>query len=120
MHGFGAWIRCTGMAMAKEKKETEAHEECINTAFLHCNCSPVDSSLSESPPLHLHSFFRPPTHGNFEWPTTVAVNSLCIACNLHGSNVANEVLIHISLRRSSLYMRFSRDSKERTCLWKRF
>ena len=28
-----AWVRCTGMAMAKEKREIVYHEECINTAF---------------------------------------------------------------------------------------
>ena len=32
-HGVGAWIRCTGMAIAKEMQETVYHEECINTAF---------------------------------------------------------------------------------------
>ena len=31
MHGFGA--------QAYENEETVSHEECINTAFLHCNCS---------------------------------------------------------------------------------
>ena len=48
------WIR---MAMTKEKQDTMSHEESINTAFLHCNCSAVDSSPSES----LQSFStRPP------------------------------------------------------------
>ena len=48
------------MAIAKEKQETGSYEECINTAFLHCNFSSVDSSLSQSPSLHLQSFS--PTH----------------------------------------------------------
>ena len=29
-HEFGAWIQCTGMAIAKEKRETVYY---INTAF---------------------------------------------------------------------------------------
>ena len=32
VHGFGAWIRCIGMGIAKEKQETMDHGECINTA----------------------------------------------------------------------------------------
>ena len=40
VHDFGAH--------AHEKEETVSHEECINTASLHCSCSSVDSSLSES------------------------------------------------------------------------
>ena len=39
MDGLRAWIRCTGMAIAKEKQETVSHEDCMNTAFLQCNCS---------------------------------------------------------------------------------
>ena len=26
VHGFGAWIRCTNMAIAEEKQETVYHE----------------------------------------------------------------------------------------------
>ena len=44
----------------KEKRETVSHEECINTAFLHCNCSSVDSSLSDSPSEHCILFAHPP------------------------------------------------------------
>ena len=43
----------------KEKQETVSHENCINTAFLHYNCSSVDSSLSKSSES-LQAFFRPP------------------------------------------------------------
>ena len=46
--------------MAMEKPETVSHEERINTAFLHCNRSSVDSSLSESPSESLQSFFAHP------------------------------------------------------------
>ena len=48
------------MAIAKEKQETVSQEECIYTIFLHCNCSSVDLSLSESPSLHMQSFFAHP------------------------------------------------------------
>ena len=32
-HGFGTWIQCTGMAIAKEKRETAYQEDCIYTPF---------------------------------------------------------------------------------------
>ena len=58
-HRFGAGIRCTGMAIAKEKQGTVSYEECINPAFLHYNCSSFDSFLSESPSEALHCIFSP-------------------------------------------------------------
>ena len=60
-HGFGTWIRCTDMAMAKEKQETVSHEELINIVLLHCN----GSSVNSSPSLQLQSLqslFRSPIH----------------------------------------------------------
>ena len=32
----------------KENQETVSHEERMNTASLHCNCSSIDSSLPDS------------------------------------------------------------------------
>ena len=58
---FHAWIRCNGhMAIAKEKEETESHEECINTAI--CTAIALQSIRLFQSLLHCNcSLFRPPT-----------------------------------------------------------
>ena len=64
MHGHG-----------KENQETVPFVEWIYTAFLHCNGSLVDSSLSESPLEALYSFLVPPNSyllrslPTYHWPS---------------------------------------------------
>ena len=82
MHGLGASIQCTGMAIVKEKRETVSHEECIHTALLHYNCSSVDSSLSESPLLQYSR------EKLILWESNLIIYSAELPCKVryHGKN----------------------------------
>ena len=55
---FHAWMEM--VIKPYDDSEIVYHAECVNTAFLHCNFSSVDSSLSESPLESLQSFFAHP------------------------------------------------------------
>ena len=83
------------MAIAKEKEETESHEECINTAI--CTAIALQSiRLFQSLLSAVAMGLNIPSGSLLGLPMAmkqakhVAATSLCIACDLHGSNVATK------------------------------
>ena len=61
MYGLGVWVWCmdryTGMAMAKEKRETAYHEECVNTPI--CTAIALRSIHLFQSLLQSHCIFDP-------------------------------------------------------------
>ena len=79
-HGFGAWIRCTSMAIAKGKQETVYHEECIYTAV--CTAIALQSIHLFQSLLQKHCIFSP-THPCLY--IHIATLSLQVISNRNGS-----------------------------------
>ena len=94
-HGFGAWIQAWQW-QAGDSVPRGLHKYC----FLHCYCSSVDSSLSESSSAVLHFFVPPNDYPLRSLPTNIISLHITISTRLH-QQVAFVVTMPMNTRSSA-------------------